>query len=152
MQFWSLMINIFTKRIHRFTSEQILKLSKQSQSQSHITTDGRSVCMSWRRAHSRTCDKIFFFLLQSYCLFSVGRPLWREVGSVICKSLSLQSIAVSQYLHRSFTFSIVRLNTSPRLPFAYQPYRSKTYQYYEDRFLRATTQFSGINLIPVAGE
>jgi hypothetical protein len=27
-----------------------------------------------------------FFLLESYCPVHVGRPLWREVGSVICQS------------------------------------------------------------------
>jgi hypothetical protein len=40
---------------------------------------------------------------QSYCLVFLGRPLWREVGSVICQSSSLQSTIVSHYLHWLFT-------------------------------------------------
>jgi hypothetical protein len=47
-----------------------------------------------------------FFFLQSYCLVFLGRPLWREVGSVICQSLSLQSTIVSQHIHTSFTLNI----------------------------------------------
>jgi hypothetical protein len=47
----------------------------QSRSQSHIATDGQSVCLSW-------C----FFLFESYCPVHVGRPLSREVGSVVCQS------------------------------------------------------------------
>jgi hypothetical protein len=64
-----------------------------SQSQSHITTDGRSVSMSWCPAHSGTCDQIFFPNLLS-CL--CGAPsLTRGRVSL----LSVQSIVVSQYLH-----------------------------------------------------
>jgi hypothetical protein len=73
-------------------------LHSQSQSQSHITTDGQPVSISWCRAQSGTFDQSFFFLLQSYCLVVLGRPLWREVGSVSCQSLSLESTIVSQYI------------------------------------------------------
>jgi hypothetical protein len=45
--------------------------SGQSQSQSHITTDGQSVSMSWCRAQSGTFDQSFFLNLLS-CLF--GAP------------------------------------------------------------------------------
>jgi hypothetical protein len=42
--------------------------------------------MSGCRAHFGTCDQILLsvrrFLSESCCLVSVGRPLWREVGSV----------------------------------------------------------------------
>jgi hypothetical protein len=34
--------------------------SVKSQSQSHVTTDGQSVSMSWCRVHSGTCDQILF--------------------------------------------------------------------------------------------
>jgi hypothetical protein len=50
--------------------------------------------------------EIFFFWGGgggSYCLVIWGRPLWREVGSVICQSLSLQSTVVSQHLHKLYT-------------------------------------------------
>jgi hypothetical protein len=59
-----------------------------SQSQSHIATDGRSVSQ-YDLVSSPICDfwsEIFF---QSYCLVFLGHPLWREVRSVICQSLSL---------------------------------------------------------------
>jgi hypothetical protein len=48
---------------------------------------GRSASVSWRRAHFGTCDQILI-LSEFCCLVSVGRPLWREVGSVSCQSLS----------------------------------------------------------------
>jgi hypothetical protein len=40
-------------------------LRLQSQSQSHVTTDGQSVSMSWCQIHSGTCDQILF----SVCLW-----------------------------------------------------------------------------------
>jgi hypothetical protein len=46
--------------------------------------------------------KIFF---RSYCLVFLGRPLWREVGSVICQSLLLQSTIASHYLQQIFTLN-----------------------------------------------
>jgi hypothetical protein len=66
--------------------------SNAQSSQSHITTDGQSVIMSRYRAHSGTCDRILFSVRMLFseicCLAILGRPLWREVGSVICLSLS----------------------------------------------------------------
>jgi hypothetical protein len=59
----------------------------RSQSQSHITTDGRSVSMSRYRAHSGT----YFLSEGCFLKVAVGRPLWREVGSVICLSQSSNS-------------------------------------------------------------
>jgi hypothetical protein len=53
----------------------------------HVTTNGRSVIMSWRRAHFGTCDQILI-LSEFRCVAFVGRPLWWEVGSVSCQSLS----------------------------------------------------------------
>jgi hypothetical protein len=78
-----------------------------ARSWSHVTTDGRSVCMSRYRAHLETCDQILLSarmsLPESCCLVSVGRPLWREVGSVICLS---QSVAICQYLHHGLAFEV----------------------------------------------
>jgi hypothetical protein len=55
-------------------------------------TVSQSVSMSRYRAHSGTCDQILLSVLRLFsevcCLVSVGRPLWREVGSVICLSQS----------------------------------------------------------------
>jgi hypothetical protein len=44
----------------------------QSQSQSHITTDGQSVSMSWCRAQSGTFEQNFFSSKLLYSLF--GAP------------------------------------------------------------------------------
>jgi hypothetical protein len=52
----------------------------------------QSVSMSWFRAHSGTCDQILLsvwrFLSESCCLFSLGRPLWREDGSADCSAIT----------------------------------------------------------------
>jgi hypothetical protein len=57
----------------------------------YVTTDGQSVSqsvsMSWRRAHLGTCDQTLI-LSEFCCVVYVGRPLWREVGSVSYQSLS----------------------------------------------------------------
>jgi hypothetical protein len=58
------------------------------QSQSHVTTDGQSVGLSWCRAPSGAHDQIFL-LLESYSSVLMGRPLWRESGSVICQYVKL---------------------------------------------------------------
>jgi hypothetical protein len=54
-------------------------------------TVGQSVSMSRYQVHSGTCDQILLsvrrLFSESCCLVSVGRPLWRQVGSVICRSL-----------------------------------------------------------------
>jgi hypothetical protein len=58
-----------------------------SQSQSHFMTDSQSVRLSWCRAPSWAHDQVFTcILIESYCPVYMGRPLWREVGSVICRS------------------------------------------------------------------
>jgi hypothetical protein len=79
----------------------VWNLRSWSWSRNHVTTDGQSVTTSRCRAHSGTCDQILLsvrrWFSESYCLVSVGRPLWREVGSVICP----QSVVIYQYLHQS---------------------------------------------------
>jgi hypothetical protein len=82
-------------------------LRGQPKSRSHITTDSQSVSMSGCRAHSGTYEEILLsvrrLLSESCCLVSVGRPLWRKGGAVICH---YQCIAIYQYLHRGFTFLV----------------------------------------------
>jgi hypothetical protein len=51
---------------------QIGWTNSQSQSQSYITTDGQSVCVSWCRAPSGTHDQIFIYCL-TVTVFSMGR-------------------------------------------------------------------------------
>jgi hypothetical protein len=55
--------------------------------ESEVTLRLMAVRMSWRWTHCRTCDQILI-LSEFCCLVSLGRPLWREVGSVSCQSLS----------------------------------------------------------------
>jgi hypothetical protein len=43
--------------------------------------------MSWRRVYCGTCKHILI-ISEFWCLVSVVRPLWREVRSVSCQSLS----------------------------------------------------------------
>jgi hypothetical protein len=59
------------------------------------------VSQSWCRAHCGTFDQILI-LSEFCCLVSVGRPLWREVGSLSCQSLS--AVIVHQVLFLSFFF------------------------------------------------
>jgi hypothetical protein len=87
----------FMLQYHIWVSFQI----SQSQSQSHTTTDGRSVsqsvsqsvCLGVETKSGNFDERLFFF--QNYCLvFFFGLPLWREVESVMCQSLSLKSTIV----------------------------------------------------------
>jgi hypothetical protein len=55
---------------------------RSSQSQSHVTTDGQCVGFTLELVTR------YYFLSESCCVVSVGRPLLREVGSVSCQSLS----------------------------------------------------------------
>jgi hypothetical protein len=43
-----------------------------------------------------------FFLFDSYCFVHVGRPLWREVGSVICQSESVLLVHCHLYNYLQF--------------------------------------------------
>jgi hypothetical protein len=82
----------------------ILQLSR---SKSKSRYNWRSVRMSRYRAHSETCYQTLLsvqrFFSESCCLVYMGRPLWREVGSVICPS---QSVVIYEYLHQSFTLLV----------------------------------------------
>jgi hypothetical protein len=54
-------------------------------------TASQSVCLRVKPNLGLLTTDLFFFLFQIYGLVSVGRPLWREVGSVICQSLQTRS-------------------------------------------------------------
>jgi hypothetical protein len=49
--------------------------TRDSQSQSYIATDGRSISKSWCRAPSGAHDQIFIIVFDSYGLVFLGRPL-----------------------------------------------------------------------------
>jgi hypothetical protein len=80
-------------RLHTGTFWSQCQSQSQSQSQSHIATDGQSVSKSWCRAPSGAHGQILITLWQLRSCF-VGRPLWREEGSVFficCWPLPAQS-------------------------------------------------------------
>jgi hypothetical protein len=64
----------------------LLKNKSRSQSQSYVTTGGLSVCLGVKFTLELVIR--YYFLSEGCCLVSVGRPLWRDVGSVSCQSLS----------------------------------------------------------------
>jgi hypothetical protein len=70
----------------RDVSALLQAVAKQRLSWSPVTTGGQSVSTSSCRAHCGTCDQILI-PSEIYCLVCVGRPLWREVGSVHSQSL-----------------------------------------------------------------
>jgi hypothetical protein len=61
----------------------LLVQARDCRSWSHITTDSKSWC--W--VHCETCNQTLI-LPESCCLVFVWLPLWQEVGSVSCQSLS----------------------------------------------------------------
>jgi hypothetical protein len=65
----------------------------QSQSQSHLSTDGQSVRQSWYRAPSGTHDQILVLSDDHYRLSSLGDLSDERVGLSFVESLSLS------YLH-----------------------------------------------------
>jgi hypothetical protein len=70
----------------------------QSQSQSHFTTDGQSVSQSVLVSSPvRGSWPDIYFYFESYCPVYMGRPLWREDGSVICLGQSVVMSLVSIY-------------------------------------------------------
>jgi hypothetical protein len=63
----------------------LLQCLLSSQSRSHITTEDQSVSPSWWRTPSGSHDPILISVWHLLFFFvDIGRPLWREVGSVIC--------------------------------------------------------------------
>jgi hypothetical protein len=73
----------------------LLTTKLQSQSQSHIGTDGQSVCLSWCRAPSAAHDHILVTVWQLvFCPWGGGRPESESESHCDWRSVSL-SILVS---------------------------------------------------------
>jgi hypothetical protein len=74
--------NLFTWTIISLTAAKfkphIFSDSRQSQSQSHIATDGQSICNSWCRAPSGAHDQIFITFRQLRSCFCGALSLTRE--------------------------------------------------------------------------
>jgi hypothetical protein len=66
------------------------------ESESYITIDGQPASLSWSKAPIWGLRPDVYYICDSYGLVLVGRPLWREVGSVFfmcCCSLPAQSFS-----------------------------------------------------------
>jgi hypothetical protein len=80
----------------------------QSQSQRYFTTDGQSISMSWCRAPFGTDDQILVtYLIITFFLLHVGRPLWREDGFVIYSAITYRS--ESRRTHNHMLLSNLRI-------------------------------------------
>jgi hypothetical protein len=82
-------------------------------------TVSQSVCLGVERNLGLLTRDLFFFYLfcfESYFLVIWGRPLWWEVGSVICQCLPIESTVVSLYLHKLFTFCVTHISHLQYLP------------------------------------
>jgi hypothetical protein len=73
--------------------------SLKSQSQSHVTTDGQSVSMSWCQVHSETCDQILFSVWNLLCCLCGAPSLTR---GRVC----LLSVTVTLYMSRVYVYAI----------------------------------------------
>jgi hypothetical protein len=85
---WFLTVKILLHHALRFYLHSLPCRALLNSSQCHIATDGRSVSQSWRQAQSGA----HLLLFDSYSLVIVGRPLWREDGSVFCQSHCLERV------------------------------------------------------------
>jgi hypothetical protein len=93
----------------------------QSQSQSHIATDSQSVGLSWCRAPSGAYDQklVYWFNCRKLQSRLWGRPLWREVGSVVCqsvicvRSLSVGTVYLQNLLNRIKWSALYTIFTRP---------------------------------------
>jgi hypothetical protein len=93
--YWTVSVvsSVVTNDERRITPEWIL-LSVESESESHVTTDGQPTSLSWYKAPIWGLRPDIYYLCDSYGLVLVGRPLWREDGSdfyICCWPLPSQS-------------------------------------------------------------
>jgi hypothetical protein len=95
-------------RTRNHTLLSYLRLPQPGGGGGYFTTDGQSASMYWCRAHSLTCDQILLpvgMLLSEICgLVSVGRPLWREDGSVICSVITQWSESLRTRNHTLLSY------------------------------------------------
>jgi hypothetical protein len=85
---------------HSSNISQVLHcyINPSTSSQSHIRTDSLSASPSWYQAPTWDLQTIFPILdfFYSFRIIDVGRPLWREVGSVLfsfCRASPAQSFS-----------------------------------------------------------
>jgi hypothetical protein len=85
-----------------------------TESESYVTTDGQPASLSWNKAPIWGLPPDLYYLCDNYSLVLVGRPLWREVGSVfVCAAgpcqRSLSRVRVPWDSRPYFTVSHLRL-------------------------------------------
>jgi hypothetical protein len=87
----------------------------ECESESYVTTDGQPASLSWNKAPMWGLRSDLYYLCDSYGLVLVGRPLWREVGSVFCMCcwpLPAQSFSGPSPLGFETIFYCLRFETS----------------------------------------
>jgi hypothetical protein len=72
-----------------------------------VTTDGQSASPSWCWAPVWAHDHLLIFFVRQLLVLDVGRPLWREDGSVICSAVTLWS--ESRRTHNRILLSHLKL-------------------------------------------
>jgi hypothetical protein len=87
----------------------------QSQSISHITIGDQAISLGVEPLLGLVTR--YYFLFDSYCFVYVGRPLWREVGSLLSVSVSNIKSIQNFYLHItcSLCFMYIQGICQPRL-------------------------------------
>jgi hypothetical protein len=101
-----------SRKLISFTQQYLFLTCYQSQS--YFTTDGQPASLSWNKAPIWGLRPDLYYLCDSYGLVLVGRPLWREVGSVLCLCCwpcqrSRSRVGVPWDLRPYFTVSDLRL-------------------------------------------
>jgi hypothetical protein len=89
--------------------------SVSSESESYVTTDGQPASLPWNKAPIWGLRPDLYHLCDNYGLVLVGRPLWREVGSVFCICywpLPAQSFSGPSPLGLETIFYCLRIETS----------------------------------------
>jgi hypothetical protein len=56
------------------------------ESESYITTDGQPASLSWNKVPIWGLRPDLYYCYDSCGFVDIGRPLWREAGSVVCNS------------------------------------------------------------------
>jgi hypothetical protein len=56
----------------------------ESESESYVTTDGQPASLSWNKAPFWGLRQDLYYLCDSCGFVDLGRPVWREDGSVVC--------------------------------------------------------------------
>jgi hypothetical protein len=103
-----------TVEVFEPASTRVLLGTSQSQSQSHIATDGHSISKFWCRAPSGAHDQIFCYILTVMVLFSGAPSLTkgRSVFCICCWPSPAYSFSGPSYLRLVAIFYCLRSETS----------------------------------------